>query len=128
MQYSVKLTFKKQESGNSATFFPVENYLVADNAEGIAGKLKDFFSGGHPVSVEAREGEGSKLTNIAILKDGKKAFEIHGILDKKGNPVASWGTYEARAVDKEILNALINEFPEQKDVLKFGAPVVSVSR
>lgn len=127
MQYAVRLAFKK-EIGNYSVFFPVENYLVADNAEGIAGKLKEFFSGGHPVSVEARGGEGSKLTNIAITKNGKKAFEIHGILDKKGNPVASWGTYEARAVDKEILNSLVNEFPEQKDVLKFGAPVFSVSR
>jgi hypothetical protein len=95
-------------------------FASADTAIDAISNLSKIFDGSIPYRQLLGEGSRAKLTVIELISDGEKLITLRCTEDteKKLRARAQWSLMRFDDVNKELLDALIQTFPEQKQFFK----------
>jgi hypothetical protein len=95
-------------------------FASADTAIEVISNLSKIFDGSIPYRQLLGEGSRAKLTVIELISDSGKLITLlcNEDTEKKLPARAQWSLMRFDDVNKELLDALIQTFPEQKQFFK----------
>jgi hypothetical protein len=126
------LAFNERLSGvgNLIKHHYVYDFAAAQTAEEAVDNLAKVLEGSIPFKQDLDKGlrDKTKLVSLELMGDGKKLFKLHSIEGteslfglpwfKKPSLSVHWGWMEFERVDRNLLDALVKTFPEQKQIFK----------
>jgi hypothetical protein len=129
-KFSYNLTFHDALEGSRKVHkrHDVFDFAPAQTAEEAVKNLAKVLDGSMPFKLDLAKGVKANLTCIQLMGDGKELFKLHATEGTESlfglpwfkKPTASvhWGWMDFDNVSREIFDALVKTFPEQKKIFK----------
>lgn len=106
---------------NSMSRYIFKDFSPSDTATEAIGNLAGFIDGSMPFRQLLEGKIEAKLEKIELFCDGKQLFRIIGIEDRLEKTPAlrvPWMMMDFDSVNRELFDALVQTFPEQKKIFR----------
>jgi hypothetical protein len=120
-KFDFKMWFHDRNANWTINWYDFPGFSPADTAEEAIGNLAKILEGSIPYRHLLDKGHKAILSKIELFGEGKRLFRINGIEEKMlGTPskAAQWKITVFDDVNRELLDALVKTFPEQKQIFK----------
>jgi hypothetical protein len=128
-RFGYKIVFHDRNKDMTINWYNFPDFAPADTAEEAIENLAGILDKSIPFEQLIEEGSKAKLTRIELFDGDKKLFRINGINDAesirktpgfnvKDNVHVMWRYMVFDDVSRDVLDALLVTFPEQKQIFK----------
>lgn len=128
-RFGYKMVFHDRNKDLTINWYNFPDFAPADTAAEAIGNLAKILNRSIPFKQLLEEGSEAILTRIELFEGEKKLFRINNIDDPqslanmpwfnvKEKMLVAWRTMVFDDVNRELLDALVTAFPEQKQIFK----------
>jgi hypothetical protein len=128
-RFGYKIWFYDRNKDLTINYYDFPEFAPAGTASEAIGNLAKIMNRSIPLQQLLEEGCEAKLHRIELFEGDRRLFRVNNIDDPqslanmpwfnvKENMLVAWRTMVFDDVNRELLDALVTTFPEQKQIFK----------
>lgn len=125
-KFGFTIWFHDRNKNLTINWYDFPEFACADTAGEAMANLVDILDGSIPLWQLPDKGSKAELTRIELHGDGKRLFRLNGLKEVKNQAqpwlktivTVQWKYTVFDDVNRELLDALVQTFPEQQRIFK----------